>query len=122
MGSNRQASDIWFDAMTSEEPLDTHDEFQFMIMMHAAMMGMQNSYLLSQEGTIDTEFREATTRAIVAVENLPGMDRYWTQRRRFFHSGFAEYVDGLLAEEEIETLDMYKDPIRQQRSRVLPSF
>ena len=74
------------------------------------MMGMQNSYLLSQEGTIDAEFREATTRAIVAVKDLPGMDRYWRQRRNFFHSGFAEYVDGLLAQEGIEPLDMYKRP------------
>jgi hypothetical protein len=108
MGSNRQASDIWFNAMTSPEPLSTHDEFQFMMMMHAVLLGMQNSYLMSQEGTIDPEFREAITTAIVAVKDLPGMSRYWRQRRNFFHSGFAEYVDGLLARAPIETLDMYK--------------
>lgn len=108
MGSNRQSSDMWFNAMTSPEPLATHDEFQFMMMMHAAFLGMQNSYLLSQEGTIDSEFREAITTAIVAVKDLPGMPRYWRQRRGFFHSGFAEYVDGLLTREAIETLDVYK--------------
>jgi hypothetical protein len=109
MGSNREASDLWFNAMTSPEPLPTHDEFQFM-MMHAVLLGMQNSYLLAQEGTIDTEFREGITTALVAVKDLPGMMRYWRQRRDFFHSGFAEYVDGLLAREAIETLDMYKRP------------
>lgn len=108
MGSNRQASDIWFNAMTSPEPLSTHDEFQFMMSMHAVLLGMQNSYLLSQEGTLDAEFREAITTALVAVKDLPGMDRYWRQRRGFFHTGFAEYVDGLLAQAAIETLDMYK--------------
>jgi hypothetical protein len=96
MGSNRQASDIWFNAMTSPEPLSTHDEFQFLMSMHAVLLGMQNSYLLSQEGTLDAEFREAVTTALVAVKDLPGMDRYWRQRRGFFHSGFAKYVDGLL--------------------------
>ena len=110
MGTNRQAGDVWFNAITSQEPLDTHDEFQFIMSMHSAMMGMQNSFLLSQEGTIDTEFREATTRAIVAVKDLPGMDRYWRQRRQFFHSAFAEYVDDLLAQEGIEPLDMYTRP------------
>ena len=110
MGSNREASDMWFNAMTSPDPLPTHDEFQFMMMMHAVLLGMQNSYLLSQEGTIDPEFREAITTAIVAVKDLPGMGRYWRQRRGFFHSGFAEYIDGLLARESIETLDMYKRP------------
>ena len=120
MGSNREASDLWFDAMTSQEPLATHDEFQFMMMMHAVLLGMQNSYLLSEEGTIDAEFREAITTAIVAVKDLPGMGRYWRQRRNFFHSGFAEYVDGLLARDAIETLDMYRrtdlerdPPVRQ---------
>jgi hypothetical protein len=108
MGSNREASDLWFNAMTSSEPLPTHDEFQFMMMMHAVLLGMQNSYLLSQEGTIDAEFRDGITTAIVAVKDLPGMGRYWRQRRNFFHSGFAEYIDGLLAREPIETLDMYK--------------
>ena len=110
MGSNREASDLWFNAMTSPEPLPTHEEFQFMMMMHAVLLGMQNSYLLSQEGTIDAEFREATTTAVVAVKDLPGLERYWRQRRGFFHSGFAEYMDGLLAREAIETLDMYKRP------------
>jgi hypothetical protein len=71
---------------------------------------MQNSFLLSREETIDDEFREAITIAIVAVKDLPGMERYWRQRRQFFHSGFAEYVDDLLAQEVIEKLDMYARP------------
>jgi len=110
VGSNREASELWFNAMTSTEPLQIHDEFQFMMLMHAVLLGMQNSYLLSQEGTIDAEFRDGITTAIVAVKDLPGMGRYWRQRRGFFHSGFAEYIDDLLAREPIETLDMYKRP------------
>ena len=81
-----------------------------MMMKHAALLGMQNSYFLSQEGTLDAEFREAITTAIVAVKDLPGMSRYCRQRRDFFHTGLAEYVDGLLAQSAIETLDMYKRP------------
>ena len=108
MGRNRQASDAWFNAMTSPEPLPAHDEFQFLMSMHTAILGMQNSYLLSKEGTLDEEFREAVTTAIIAVKDLPGMDRYWRQRRGFFHTGFAEYVDSLLAQDAIETLDIYK--------------
>jgi len=108
MGSNRQASDIWFNALTSPEPLPARDEFQFMMSMHASLLGMQNSYLLSKEGTLDAEFREGVTTAIVSVKDLPGMDRYWKQRRGYFHTGFAKYVDGILAQDPIETLDMYK--------------
>ena len=108
MGRNRQASDIWYNAMTSAEPLPARDEFQFMMSMQTAILGMQNSYLLSKEGTLDEEFREAVTTAIVAVKDMPGMARYWKQRKGFFHTGFAEYVDGLLVRDSIETLDIYK--------------
>ena len=86
MGSNRQASDLWFNALTSSDALSTHDEFQIM-MMHAVFIGMQNSYLLTQEGTLDSEYRDAITTAIVAVKDLPGMGRYWKQRRGFFIPG-----------------------------------
>jgi hypothetical protein len=110
MGRNRQASDIWFNAMRSVEPLPAHDEFQFLMSMHTAILGMQNSYLLAKEGTLDDEFREAVTTAIVAVKDLPGMQRYWKQRRGFLHTEFAEYVDGLLARDAIETHDIYKMP------------
>lgn len=110
MGSNRQASDIWINAMTSPEPLPLHDEFQFMMSMHTAILALQNSYLLSKEGTLDPEFREAVTTAIVAVKDLPGMGRFWKQRKGFFHEEFAEHVDDLLARDAIETLDIYKMP------------
>jgi hypothetical protein len=97
----RQAGDMWFNAMTSQELLSTHDEFQFM-MMHAVLLGMQNSFLLSREGTLDAEFREAITTAIAAVKDLRGMDRYWRQRSGFFHAGFSEYIDSLLARDAVE--------------------
>jgi len=110
MGSNRQASDVWFNAMTSAEPLSTNDEFQFIMSMHSVLLGMQNSFLLSQEGTIDAEFRDALSIALVAVKDLPGMERFWRQRRQFFHRDFAEYVEDQLAQDGIVTLDMYVRP------------
>jgi len=108
MGRNRQASDAWLNAMTSPEPIPAHDEFQFLVSMYAVILGMQNSYLLSKEATLDAEFREAVTTAIIAVKDLPGMNRYWRQRRGFFHTGFAKYVGGLMTQDAIETLDIYK--------------
>lgn len=116
MGSNRQSSDIWFNGVRSPEPLPDNDEFQFLMSMHAVILGMQNSYLLSKEGTLDAEFREAVTTALVAVKDLPGMDRYWRQRRGYFHNGFAEYVDDLLARDTSETLDLFKQPAPTSRS------
>jgi hypothetical protein len=40
MGSNRQASDLWLNTMISPESLPADDEFQFMMSMHTAILGM----------------------------------------------------------------------------------
>jgi hypothetical protein len=77
------------------------------MMLHGAFLAFQNGCLLTEEGTIDTDLREAITAAIVGVQSLPGMERYWRQRRSYLHSGFAEYVDQLLLQETVVTVDFY---------------
>lgn len=64
---------------------------------------------LAEEGTIDHELREAITAAILGVKSLPGMTRYWRQRKSYLHSGFAEYVDELLEREAEVSVDIYRN-------------
>ena len=80
IGSDSETSKIFYDGLTSEEPLETHDEFQFLMMFHGAFLGFQNSWFIAEEGTIDVELREALTGAIVMVKDLPGLRHYWRQR------------------------------------------
>lgn len=108
IGSDSQTSRIFYEGLISEEPLETHDEFQFLMMFHGAFLGFQNSYFIAAEGTIDVELREALTGAIVLVKDLPGMRRYWRQRKSTFHAAFADYVDGLLDLETSSDMDMYR--------------
>ena len=79
-------------------------------MTHAAFLGFQNSYLLAEEGTIDPELRESINSAILGVKDLPGMIRYWRQRRGYLHKDFAEYVDELMTGNTIDTVDIYRMP------------
>ncbi len=78
------------------------------MMLHGAFLAFQNSYLLAEEGTIDAELREAITAAILGVKELPGMRRYWRQRKSYLHSGFADYVDELLKQESDVSVDIYR--------------
>ena len=57
IGSDSETSRIFYDGLTSEEPLETHDEFQFLMMFHGAFLGFQNSWFIAEEGTIDVELR-----------------------------------------------------------------
>lgn len=108
IGTNQQTSELFYEALTSEEALSNEKEFQFLMMLHGAFLAFQNSYLLAEEGTIDTELREAITAAIVGIKELPGMRRYWRQRRSYLHSGFVDYVDQLLDQEIDVTVDIYR--------------
>jgi len=108
VGSDPQTSELFYDGLVSEDPLSTHDEFQFLMMFHAAFLGFQNSFLIAEEGTIDVELRGALTGAIVLVKDLPGMRRFWRQRKSTFHSAFAAYVDGLIDQDTISDMDMYR--------------
>ena len=110
IGTNQQTSELFYTALISEEALSNEEEFQFLMMLHGAFLAFQNSYLLAEEGTIDLELREAITAAIVGIKNLPGMGRYWRQRKSYLHSGFADYVDQLLQQETEVSVDIYRVP------------
>ena len=83
------------------------------MIMHAAMLAFQNSYLLAEEGSIDFELRESATMAISGVKELPGFRRYWRQRKSYLHSGFADYVDQLLKQKTDVTVDIYRIPVAE---------
>ena len=108
IGSDQQTSELFYEALTSEKALSNQEEFQFLMMLHGAFLAFQNSYLLAEEGTIDLELREAITAAILGIKALPGMARYWRQRKSYLHSGFAEYVDQLLMQDTEVSVDIYR--------------
>ena len=110
IGTDRQTSELFYKALTSEEALSNAEEFQFLMMLHGAFLAFQNSYLQAEEGTIDAELREAITAAIVGIKQLPGMRRYWRQRKSYLHSGFAAYVDKLLEQDIDISVDIYRNP------------
>ena len=116
IGSNQQTSNLWWKAITSEEALSNEEEFQFLMMTHAAFLAFQNSYLLAEEGTIDSELREAITSAILAVKDLPGMVRYWRPRKSYLHADFVVYVDELFTRDRIDTVDIYRLPKTEQEN------
>lgn len=108
VGSNRQASDLLIRAIRGTSELSMEDEFQYLMMMHAAFLAFQNSFLLVEEGSLDPSISEAITYAILGVKDTPGFDLYWRQRKNYLHVGFAEHVEELLSRPTIDTVDIYR--------------
>ena len=106
-GSDQQTSTLLYRGLVSEQALPDEEEFQFLMMTHGFFLGIQNSYLLAQEGTIDEELRNSLKNAIGGIRNLPGMTRYWRQRKSYLHAGFVEWVEQITAQDPEITMDLY---------------
>lgn len=108
IGSDEQTSHLFYDALMNEEIASNQDEFQFMMMFHGVFLAFQNSYLMAEEGTIDSALVEGLTGAILTVKDTPGMKRYWRQRRVTLHPRFVRYVDDLLTSEVETPMEIYR--------------
>ena len=80
------------------------------MMFHGAFLAFQNNYLLAEEGTIEPELRESLTMAISGVRQLPGMKRYWRQRKSYLHSGFADWAEQIINRDSEVSVDVYRLP------------
>jgi hypothetical protein len=110
VGSDQQTSTLLYRGLVSEQALSDEEEFQFLMMTHGFFLGMQNTYLLGQEGTIDEELTSSLKNAIGGIQNLPGMGRYWRQRKSYLHAGFVEWVEQVMGQGSDITMDLYDLP------------
>ena len=101
LGSNPQAATLFLDGMADPDSLSKHDQFQFVMLVHAAFLGFQRSYFLSQTGTLDVGLRDSIGTAVRAVNHLPGIKFYWRMRRAFFQPEFIDWIEELLKREPV---------------------
>lgn len=113
LGSNPQAARIFLEGLTKPDTLNEQDQFQYLMMMHSFFLGFQRSFFLAQHGTLDVELRDSIGTALVAVNQLPGMDLYWRQRKAFFQPEFIAWVERLLAEDSRSDMDAYKERLHR---------
>lgn len=107
-GSDAQTSSVLYRGLLAETPLPGEEEFQFLMITHAAFLGFQNSFLLAEEGTIDEKFLTSLTETIANIDQLPGMNRYWRQRKSYFHPDFVAWVDRVKLLETDISMDIYR--------------
>ena len=110
VGADRETSSTMYRGLMSEQALTNEEEYQFLMMLHGAFLGFQNSYLLVEEGTLDEELLNTMKTTIANIQRLPGLKRYWRQRRSYLHPGFAEWVDRVSVQDTEATMDLYKTP------------
>lgn len=97
VGSDSQASQIFYDGMRNPDSLSRQESAQYVFLTHGLFLEYQAAFYLSQEGTLDSSLLQSLVNTIAGVREMPGMLRYWEQRRDLFEADFREFVDDLLA-------------------------
>lgn len=107
-GQNAQASALFMHGMEDPDSLSREQWFQFVFDVHALILIFQNSYYLSNEGTLDDEISDSLTTVIAAVKDQPGFHRYWAQRREIYLSEFQGFVDAILESDVVISAGLYR--------------
>ncbi len=115
-GQSEQASALFLNATENPDALTREQWFQYVINLHGLMLNYQNSYFLVEEGTLDLEIRDSLTAGIAAVKDQPGFGRYWQQRKATFFLEFQNYVDEILASDQVNSTGLYKDVVTEEEN------
>lgn len=108
MGNNQQSSRLFWIFMADPESLASEERFQVIINLHGLFLTFQNSYYLSQEGTLDSRIQESITKAAIGVKDQPGFRLFWKLRRELFFPEFQKHIDEIV-DTDIEISEgMYK--------------
>jgi hypothetical protein len=108
IGSDGQTSRQFHRSLMSEQIKSNEEEFQFLMMFHGVFLAFQSSFLMAEEGTLDSDLVDGLTGAILVVKDTPGLKRYWRQRRTTLHPRFVRYVDELLLREGETLMEIYR--------------
>lgn len=96
MGNSQQSSSLFWNFMADPESLTSEERFQVIINLHGLFLTFQNSYYLSQQGTLDSHIQASITKAAVGVKDQPGFRLFWKLRRELFFPEFQRHIDEIV--------------------------
>ncbi len=115
MGNNQQSSSLFWNFMADPESLTSEERFQVIINLHGLFLTFQNSYYLSQQGTLDSHIQASITKAAVGVKDQPGFRLFWKLRRELFFPEFQKHIDEIVGTDIGISEGMYK-AVEDQKS------
>ena len=89
---------IWITGMQDFESLPPEDRTRFRFIMLNFFYGMQNNFLHTQEGVVESEFWEGDERALRLYLREPGVRAWWGREQSTFVAPFVILANSLLEE------------------------
>ncbi|QBA63970.1 hypothetical protein [Muriicola soli] len=109
-GNSAQSSQLMWDYLKDPKSIKSTGEiYQATILIHGLILSFQNSYYLTNQGTLDQNVQESLTAAIRAVKEQPGWQEYWQNRKSLFFVEFRDYVDLIMNSESEVSEGIYEN-------------
>jgi hypothetical protein len=109
IGNNTQSSTLFLKFMGNPNLLTTEERYQSIMLLHAAMLGLQNSFYLEEEGTLDNEIHESLTSVLIGVKDQPGFQLFWKTRKSIFFKEFRDYINNVLESDKVISEGLYSN-------------
>ena len=107
IGNSEHGSYVFWNFMATPDSLSQEERFQAVMNIHGAMLMLQNSYYLAQEGTLDQEIHKSLIEIINGIKNSPGFKVFWKARKSIFLKDFQDYIESIIVSEKINSEGIY---------------
>jgi hypothetical protein len=92
-------------------PGTPEERVQIIVLCQSAFMAFQTSFLLDEQGALDTQIRDSITSGILNAKDTLGPKFFWAQRSSSYNKSLGKYVEELASRvEEGEGSTMYTKP------------
>ncbi len=86
-------SDIFFRGVQGVDELEPVEALRFYGCFHKFYRAFEDAYYQFTRGALETEFFEGISQQFISFNSMPGVQRYWQDRKSWYNKSFQEYVD-----------------------------
>lgn len=99
VGESKEKSRLFAVGMADPDKLDRDEYLQFAYLGISLFRRYENAYFQYRSGMIDDEFWNGHRDNLLWFYHRPGTQRWWTERRLGFSSGFREFLESTSPED-----------------------
>jgi hypothetical protein len=96
LGQNPELNDLYFAGLSGDGELSESQIRQFHMLMSSFLMGIQQAYLLNEEGIVHSDINAWHKETLDWLASQPGFGPYWDVWGNTFPPGFRDYVGAML--------------------------
>jgi len=102
LARSREMADIFARGTRDYESLDSIEKIQFFAYFQKFFRTYENAYYQYTRSALEVEPFDGLTKQLEMVSSLPGVKRYWRERKNWYNQDFQNFVDNMFDENENE--------------------